>query len=173
MAAQGLAAERWLMAQDERNIPGDLKARVVVVQHPSAEPLPDVQQAGRRVLIVDYDENTLIALKRLIGETSYDTATARSGLKALQLLCQGNFDLVLLADNLLDMSGEEVVRQIRSGTAGTPVVLMQSFPPSDDLTVRYARLGVCFFINRCDLEAIAGIVHDYFSRTGLQCAHSN
>jgi DNA-binding response OmpR family regulator len=159
------------MGQDGRNILGDLKAGVVV--QPPAEPLPDAQQAGRRVLIVDYDENALTALKRLIGETSYDIVTARSGLKALQLLCESNFDLVLLADNLLDMSGEEIVRQVRSGKAGTPVVLLQSFPRSDDLTVRYARLGVCFFINSFDLEAIAGIVHDYFSRTGIQCAHSN
>jgi CheY-like chemotaxis protein len=158
------------MGQNERDMFGALKVVVAVVQHPSVEEPPDAQQAGRRVLIVDYDENALTALKRLIGETSYDIVTARSGLKALQLLCQSNFDLVLLADNLLDMSGEEVVRQVRSGKAGTPVVLMQS-APSDDLAVRYARLGVCFFINRCDLEAIAGIVNDYFSRTGLQCAH--
>jgi DNA-binding NtrC family response regulator len=160
------------MGQNERDMFDALKVVVAVVQHPSVEEPPDAQQAGRRVLIVDYDENALTALKRLIGETSYDIVTTRSGLKALQLLCQSNFDLVLLADNLLDMSGEEVVRQVRSGKAGTPVVLMQS-APSDDLAVRYARLGVCFFINRCDLEAIAGIVNDYFSRTGLQCAHSN
>jgi CheY-like chemotaxis protein len=160
------------MGQDERGILDVLKMGRAAVQNPSAEQLPDEEQAGRRVLVVDYDENALTALKRLIGETSYDIVTARSGLKALQLLCQSNFDLVLLADNLLDMSGEEVVRQVRSGKAGTPVVLMQS-APSDDLAVRYARLGVCFFINRCDLEAIAGIVNDYFSRTGLQCAHSN
>jgi CheY-like chemotaxis protein len=161
------------MGQPKLDMLDDLRIGVPVVEHPRAEQLPDAKQVRRRVLIVDHDENSLIALKRLLGEASYDTTTAGSGLKALQLLCQGNFDLVLLADNLLDMSGEEVVRQVRSGKAGTPIVLMQSFPPSDDLTVRYARLGVCFFINRCDLEAIAGIVHDYFSRTGLQCAHSN
>ena len=159
------------MGQDERGILDVLKMGRAVVQNPSAEQLPDEEQAGRRVLVVDHDENVLIALKQLLGETGYDTTTVRSGLKALQLLCQGTFDLVLLADNLLDISGEEVMRQVRSGRSGTPVVLMQSFPPSDDLVVRYARLGVCFFINRCDLEAIAEIVRDYFSRVGLQCAH--
>jgi DNA-binding response OmpR family regulator len=67
-------------------------------------------------------------------------------LKALQLLWQGTFDLVLLADKL-DMNGEEVVRQVRSGRTGTPVVVMQSVPPSDDLAVRYARLGACSFVS--------------------------
>ena len=161
------------MGQDERDILGDLKVGVAVVQHPSADGAPDAQHAGKRVLIIDHDENALIALKRLLGEARYDTTAARGGLKALQVLRQGTFDLVLLGDNLLDMSGEEVVRQVRSGRTGTPVVLMQTFPPSDDLVARYARLGVCFFVNRRDLEAIAEIVHDYFSRIGLQCAHSN
>jgi CheY-like chemotaxis protein len=87
------------------------------VHNPSAEQLPDEEQAGRRVLVVDQDENALIALKQLLGEADYDTTTARSGLKALQLLWQGTFDLVLLADKL-DMSGEEVVRQVRSRRTG-------------------------------------------------------
>lgn len=159
------------MGQDERDIMGALKIGLAGVQNPSAEQLPDEKQAGRRVLIVDHDENALIALKRLLGEARYDTTTARGGLRALQLLCQGTFDLVLLDDNLLDVSGEEVVRQVRSVGAGTPVVVVQSVPHSDDLAVRYARLGACFFINRCDPEAIAELVHDYFSRTRLQCAH--
>jgi len=101
-------------------------------------------------------------------------------MRALQLLCQGTFDFVLLDDNLPDMSGEEVVRQVRSVGAGTPVVVMQSVPHSDDLAVRCARLGACFFINRCDPEAIAEdpeaiaeLVHNYFSRTRLLCAHSS
>lgn len=159
------------MGQDERGIQDVLKMGRAAVQNPSTEQLPDEEQAGRRVLVVDHDENVLIALKQLLGEAGYDTITARGGLKALQLLRQRTFDLVLLADNLLDLSGEEVVRQVRSGRTGTPVVVMQSVPPSDDLAVRYARLGACSFINRCDPEAIVELVHNYFSRTRSLCAH--
>ena len=86
----------------------------VAVQNPTAEQLPDEKQAGRRVLIVDHDENVLIALKRLLEEASYDTTTAQSGMKALQLLRQRAFDLVLLDDHLPDVSGEEVVRHVKS-----------------------------------------------------------
>ena len=143
----------------------------VAVQNPTAEQLQDEKQAGRRVLIVDHDENVLIALKRLLEEARYNTTTAQGGLKALQLLRQGTFDLVLLDDHLPDMSGEEVVRQVRSASPGTPVVVVQSGTPSDDLTVRYARVGACFFINRRDPEAIAELLHDYLSRTRCLCAH--
>jgi DNA-binding response OmpR family regulator len=65
---------------------------------------------------VDQDENALIALKQLLGEADYDTTT-RSRLKSLPVLWQGTFDVVLLADKL-DMSGEEVVRQVRSRRTG-------------------------------------------------------
>jgi CheY-like chemotaxis protein len=163
-------AQRWHVGQDERDLLDILKMGRVAVQNATAEQLPDEKQAGRRVLIVDHDENVLIALKRLLEEARYNTTTAQGGLKALQLLRQGVFDLVLLDDHLPDVSGEEVVRQVRSASAGTPVVVVQSGTPSDDLTVRYAHLGACFFINRRDPEAIAELVHDYLSRTRFLCA---
>ena len=140
------------MGENERDILDDRKIGLASVQ------------GRRRVLIVDHDENALIALKRLVGEPRYDTTTARGGLIALQVLCQGTFDLVLLDDNLLDVNGEEVVREVRRVGDGTPVVVMQRVPHSDGLAVRYARLGACFFISRRDPEAIAELVDNYFSR---------
>src|SRR6266568_1750179 len=79
----GLSAGRPHIRQDQRDILDDLKIGLASVQNPSAEQLPDEKQAGRRVLIVDHDENALIALKRLLGEASYHTTTARGGLRAL------------------------------------------------------------------------------------------
>jgi CheY-like chemotaxis protein len=154
------------MAQDGRDILNVLRPGRAAVQNPP-EQLPDEKQSGKRILIVDHDENVLIALKRLLEEASYDTVTAKGGLKALQLLRQGTFDLVLLDDHLPDMSGEEVLHQVRSADAGTPVVVVQSGTPSDDLTVRYARLGACFFINRRTPEAIAELVHESVLRKGI------
>lgn len=159
------------MGQDERSILDVLNIRRAPVQNSIAERLPDEKQTGRRVLIVDHHENVLITIKRLLEEASYDITTAQSGTKALQLLRQGAFDLVLLDDHLPDVSGEEVMREIRTAGAGTPVVVVQSGTPSDDLTVRYARLGACFFINRRDPQAIAELVHDYLSRTRFLCTH--
>ena len=104
------------MGQVERGVLDVLKMRRAAVHHPSAEQLPDEEQAGRRVLVVDQDENALIALKQLLG-ADYDTTTARSRLKALPVLWQGTFDVVLLADKL-DMSGEEVVQQVRIRRTG-------------------------------------------------------
>ena len=133
------------MGQDERSILDVLNIRRAPVQNPIAERPSDEKQTGRRVLIVDHHENVLITIKRLLEEASYDTTAAQSGMKALQLLRQGAFDLVLLDDHLPDVSGEEIMREVRSAGAGTPVVVAQSGMRSDDLTVRYASRRVLLY----------------------------
>src|SRR6266851_5426487 len=45
--------KRWHMGQDERGILDVLKMGRAAVQNPSTEQLPDEEQAGRRVLVVD------------------------------------------------------------------------------------------------------------------------
>ena len=137
-------------------------------EHETLE-LQEQKRASGRVLIVDHDENALIALKTLLEEATYDTTKARSGQKALQLLCHGTFDLVLLDDNLLDEGGEEIVRQVRNVSRSAPVIVMQSMPLSADRSVRYARLGACFFTDRSDPATIAEHVHHYLSRTQCCC----
>lgn len=157
------------MGQDERHVLGGPRIGRAAAESASAEELADDIGIGCRVLIVDHDENVLIALTRLLGEAKYNITTAQDGVKALKLLWQGAFDLLLLDD--VDANGEEVVRQARRVGNGTPVVVMQRVPPSDDLAVRYARLGACFFINRRDAEAIAELVQEYFSQPRFLCAH--
>jgi PleD family two-component response regulator len=71
------------MGQVERDMLDVLKMGRAAFQNPTAEQLPHEKQAGRRVLIVDHDENVLIALKRLLEAARYDTTTAQGGLKAL------------------------------------------------------------------------------------------
>ncbi len=106
------------MGQDERSILDVLNIRRAPVQNAIAERPSDEKQTGRRVLIVDHHENVLITIKRLLEEASYDTTAAQSGMKALQLLRQGAFDLVLLDDHLPDVSGEEIMREVRMRALG-------------------------------------------------------
>ena len=52
---------------------------LAAVQNPIAERLPYANETGRRVLIVDHDENALIALKRLLDEAMCDTPRLKAG----------------------------------------------------------------------------------------------
>jgi DNA-binding response OmpR family regulator len=56
-----------------------------------------------KILIVDDDENVLIALERVLEGEGYCTATAWSGREALDLLRHRDFDLLLVDEQLADV----------------------------------------------------------------------
>jgi DNA-binding response OmpR family regulator len=56
-----------------------------------------------RILIVDDDEDVLIALERLLEGEGYATATAWSGKEALALSQESKFDLLLVDEHLGDV----------------------------------------------------------------------
>lgn len=56
-----------------------------------------------RILIVDDDEDVLIALERLLEGEGYTTATAWSGKEALALSKESKFDLLLVDEHLGDV----------------------------------------------------------------------
>jgi DNA-binding response OmpR family regulator len=68
-----------------------------------------------KILIVDDDEEVLIALERTLEGEGYSTATAWSGRDALLLADRIHFDLLLVDENLSDLDAtalcEELLRR--------------------------------------------------------------
>jgi CheY-like chemotaxis protein len=141
----------------------------------SAPPQQETTKARRettktrrpRVLIVDDDEGILILLEHLLEDAGYDTTTAWTGHDAVRLLAESSFDLVLLDDYLSDISSEEVLRQLGKSGGSAPVLLLQSGTLPDELAVKYARLGVRFFISKHSPKEVAGLVDDYLGAPRL------
>lgn len=69
---------------------------------------------GKKILVVDDDMRSAIALSRLLNGEGLKTHIATSGQKALDLLGQQQIDLVLLDIMLPGMDGYEVTRRIRA-----------------------------------------------------------
>ena len=80
----------------------------------------------KRVLIVDNDEDILIALERLLETEGYDTVTAWSGQEAHLLLQAMEFDLVLMDDTLADVSTDELITLIQRKLPSTPIIVLGS-----------------------------------------------
>ncbi len=68
---------------------------------------------AKKVLIVDDQEDILTSMKMLVESEGYEAKTANSGKLALKLLKQESFDLVLLDILMPEMSGMEVLANIR------------------------------------------------------------
>ena len=102
----------------------------------------------KTVLIVDDDELVLIHVETLLQNEGYETATAWSGVQALQLLRSSKFDLVLLDDYLPDIRIEDIVKYIQGLVSRPPVVVMQSGQPPPDVLWRFMSLGVREVVNK-------------------------
>jgi two-component system sensor histidine kinase RpfC len=86
-------------------------AKPVVAPAASTSPAP----APRRILVAEDNETNLLLLQELLEKDGHDVATCASGLAALELLAERDFDLLLLDYNLGDMDGVRVLQTYRFG----------------------------------------------------------
>lgn len=94
------------------------------------------------VLVVDDDEHTCDAIRRLLSRMGYTTACAQSGPDALALLQQVRPEVIVLDWMMPQMDGLEVLRQLHAdpGTRDVPVLI---YSAADDpaMQKQAARLG--------------------------------
>ncbi len=79
-----------------------------------------------KVLVIDYDEENLILLERLLENEGFDTTTTWTGLDAFKALVGETFDLVLVADYLPGMNAEQFMRELRHAARDGCCIVMQS-----------------------------------------------
>ena len=97
------------------------------------------QPHKRRLLVIEDNDAELLSIKTLLGHDDIDIVTAVSGEEGLSLLRSDSFDCVVLDLRLPDMSGFDVLEQIRDDEAmrDVPVVVFTGKELSPD---EYTRL---------------------------------
>jgi two-component system OmpR family response regulator len=77
-----------------------------------------------RILVAD-DESTIVDLLRtVLSIWSFEVEVCGDGATALARANEGQFALLLIDYQMPRMTGLEVLRRLRAGNSGTPVVLM-------------------------------------------------
>ena len=71
-------------------------------------------RAGRRVLVVDDQEDIREMARLVLSGAGYEVVTARSGLEALKAAHDAVFDLVLLDIEMPDLDGWATLRLLRA-----------------------------------------------------------
>lgn len=87
--------------------------------------------AGRRVLIVDDDPNLRDMVSLVLGDGDYEVESAATGQDALQHIARESPDLVILDIGLPDMSGFDVLRDIRANSSVCVLMLTGRGEESD------------------------------------------
>src|SRR3990167_3749515 len=93
----------------------------------------ETQMAREKILIVDDEPLNLELLERELAAHDYTVESARNGEEALGKV--GSFvpDLILLDYMMPDMSGLEVLKELRRRGHGLPVVMITAYATSERL----------------------------------------
>jgi two-component system, response regulator YesN len=84
-----------------------------------------------KVLVVDDSPGTAAAYAGLLRLEGHDTAVATSGRAAISLVISTAFDVILVDLRMPDMSGIEVVRELRARGLQVSIVIVTAFPDLD------------------------------------------
>ncbi|WP_233873017.1 response regulator [Paraburkholderia adhaesiva] len=95
----------------------------------------------QRVLVVDDDTMNLRFAARLLRDLGYSGALASDGHKALRLIDEQPFDLVLLDINMPGMNGQDTLKALRARPGKRLPVLMVSGHGDDDTVRHFSSLG--------------------------------
>ena len=102
---------------------------------PPGSAAPEAQAAAPRLLIVDDIADNRTILARRFERKGYAITEADGGQRALDLIEQGSFDLVLLDVMMPEMDGLEVLRRIRErhSPVALPVIMVTAKSQSEDV----------------------------------------
>lgn len=108
------------------------------------------------VLAVDDDEDTTALLRYLLEMNGAKVTTANSGIEALGLASEANFDVVLSDISMPTMDGFEFVRRLRSlpGKQNVRVVALTGFGRQEDIAQAENEGFVAHLTKPFDLDAL-------------------
>jgi len=125
------------------------------------------QQEGpllKRVLVVDDDRALRDTLKQVLERWGYEVQLAADGIEGLQQVKRGQADLVVTELRLPRLPGLEMLRRIRTISAGIPVIIITGYPSLTD-AVEAMKLGALdFFTKPVELAQLRRMIEQGFSK---------
>ena len=104
---------------------------------------------GKRILVVDDDENILNLERTILEQKGFDVTGANGGAEALRLLADQSFDLVLLDVMMPEMDGFAVCRKIKEDPRleDMPVIFLTAKGGGEALAEGFES-GAIMYINK-------------------------
>jgi DNA-binding NtrC family response regulator len=98
-----------------------------------------------KILLVDDDPTILNLFQILLSIEGYDVRITESGEEAIEIVEQGNINLLISDVGMSPTDGFEVLRRVREVQANMPVIMLSGYN-TEDRTEMESRLGVFAFI---------------------------
>lgn len=120
-----------------------------------------------RVLVVDDEENVLITIEAILKMDGYEIDTALTGERALELIRQNEYDVVLTDLRLEDMSGQDVLAAVREATPATVSVMLTGYASLDSALAALREGAYDYLIKPSDPEELRATVRRGLERRQL------
>jgi two-component system cell cycle response regulator CtrA len=118
-----------------------------------------------RLLIIDDEPNSLRAATLMLTSAGFNVETATTGEAGLELALSYAYDGIVLDLNLADMSGLDVLRELRRDRVGAPVVILSGAHAVEG-KVRCLSAGADDFITKpCHKDELAARLRAVIRRT--------
>lgn len=119
----------------------------------------------RRVLVVDDEENTRLALTRLLSREGYQVCTASNGNEALCQLRNNPAELIITDLNMPEMNGLTFLRELNRVHPMSNVIMITAFGEVESY-LEALNLGVFEYINKpIRLEELKKVMGKIFPDT--------
>lgn len=120
----------------------------------------------KKILVVDDEESVRYSFERFLSELNYLVITAKNGADALSKYSSQSFDLVVLDIRLPDMSGLEVLKQIKTIDPRSVVLVITAYGTTE-IAIEATKLGAYDYILKpFDILAMKQLIIE-----ALNCSH--
>lgn len=106
------------------------------------------EENNKTILVVDDDEFNRMLFREILEDTGYGVIEAYDGVEGLKLINKYQPDLILLDQNMPNMNGLELLRQLNNTKRPLPNVVLISADDCSKLGNKFIELGVCGIVSK-------------------------
>ena len=105
------------------------------------------KHAGKRILIVDDEENARVALSKILTREGFDVSSAGNGLEALNFLRNRDVELIITDINMPEMNGLTFLREFNRSHPHGNVIMITAYGEVESY-LEAMNLGAFEYINK-------------------------
>lgn len=124
-----------------------------------------MSELQKRILVVDDEENTRLALTRLLAREGYDVKTAANGSEALSQIRNHPVELIITDLNMPVMNGLTFLRELNREQPASNVIMITAYGEVESY-LEALNLGAFEYLNKpVKLDELKKLMHKMFHKS--------
>ena len=120
-----------------------------------------------RILVVDDEQDNCDYLKRVLQKEGYDVTTQTDPTKVLEMVRASEYHLVVLDMMMPQMSGTEVLEQIRKHDSDLAVIVATAYPTVETAVASLRAQASDYVKKPFEAEAFLSVISNALAKKGL------